>query len=205
MRWPAEWRDPATLRLLEGTAINCLVVDGSAGDLQPIIAEARKRGLVVVGPGEPSVAWLGRAGCSNLVSGQPATDAVHSKFRVHQLEKGQVAIAKADFADPYVLAADAHILLGRRNDVIRTWNASSVICHCAAAPGGGRVVVHLVSYTHRPAEFITLGVRGRWRSARFWTIGSDRPVLLEPTAAGGMAEFHLPPVSVYAALELEGA
>jgi hypothetical protein len=56
MRWP--WSDPATLDLLTGTPVDCLVVpwaDGTAGDearpraLAPLLVTARGRGLAVVG------------------------------------------------------------------------------------------------------------------------------------------------------------
>ncbi len=159
---------------------------------EKLLAFAASGGLLICPP-----AW------SKLISGRLATE-VQPKFRIHQVGKGRVAVSKADFDDPYLLAADAQALLSRRNDMIRLWNAPSALVQCAAARGGRRAIVQLVSYSGRPSEFITLGVLGRWRSARFWTVEANSPVLLKATSVGGMTEFHLPPVSVYAAVELEG-
>jgi hypothetical protein len=46
-RWPADWTAPASLRLLAGSPINCLLFD-SVSSLQPIAAEARSAGLAVL-------------------------------------------------------------------------------------------------------------------------------------------------------------
>lgn len=43
MRWPATWKSPASLELLKGSAINCLLTTNAE-----IADEARKRGLMVV-------------------------------------------------------------------------------------------------------------------------------------------------------------
>lgn len=160
---------------------------------QKLLAFVRSGGLLICPPA-----------CSMLIPGSPGVEN-HPRFHVYRMERGRAAIAKTDFDDPYVLAADAHVLLGRRHDVIRTWNAGSIVLHCTAAPRGGRAIIQLVSYTHRPTEFVTVGAAGRWRSARFFSLGSDNPALLKPAAAGGMTEFHLPSLSVYGALELEAA
>jgi hypothetical protein len=46
MRWPKAWKDPSSLALLKGTAVNCLLVDRS-DDLGPIVTAARQQGLTV--------------------------------------------------------------------------------------------------------------------------------------------------------------
>jgi len=52
MRWPRDWRQPSLLKLIENTAVNCLVVDWDAGaraDLGPVASAAMQAGLAVVG------------------------------------------------------------------------------------------------------------------------------------------------------------
>ena len=46
-RWPAAWTGPASLKLLAGSPINCLLFD-SLGGAGPIVAEARGAGLTVL-------------------------------------------------------------------------------------------------------------------------------------------------------------
>ena len=46
MRWPASWKDPATLRLLKDAPINCLLV-ASGSDLGPVADQAKRLGLAV--------------------------------------------------------------------------------------------------------------------------------------------------------------
>src|SRR5947209_2191741 len=45
--WPSTWTDPALLKLLEGSAINCLLFDGPS-DGNPIARAARAAGLTVL-------------------------------------------------------------------------------------------------------------------------------------------------------------
>jgi len=52
MRWPAKWRDPSTLDVLAGTAINCLLLHGAAPS-GAFIDRARKQGISVVEPDTP--------------------------------------------------------------------------------------------------------------------------------------------------------
>lgn len=65
LRWPDLWRDPALLDLVEGTPINCLLLN--SGFLRPpFLDQARRRGLAVVAdveaPGVSAVALAEPAG-----------------------------------------------------------------------------------------------------------------------------------------------
>jgi hypothetical protein len=46
-RWPAAWTDPASLKSLAGSPINCLLFD-SVNPAEPIVAQARAAGLTVL-------------------------------------------------------------------------------------------------------------------------------------------------------------
>jgi hypothetical protein len=52
MRWPAAWADPSMLRLVQGTAIDTLLVDNS-DEFEGLRAAAEQRGLRVVHPDLP--------------------------------------------------------------------------------------------------------------------------------------------------------
>ncbi len=61
MRWPKDWRDPARLGLVQGTPVNCLVVDWAA-EAPPDFAErARVAGIHLLDMKDPAVASTGRA------------------------------------------------------------------------------------------------------------------------------------------------
>jgi len=53
LRWPAGWRDPGFLKLLQNTLLNCLIIDWNPSEERaaflPLIHEARRRGLDVIG------------------------------------------------------------------------------------------------------------------------------------------------------------
>lgn len=81
MRWPRAWKDPPSLDLLKGTAVNCLFVDRN-DDLEPIVARARQAGLTVadaaglpagiaVVDGEWTGIKLNQAGATDTVAAGP--------------------------------------------------------------------------------------------------------------------------------------
>jgi hypothetical protein len=54
LRWPASWKNPVALNLLDGTPINCLV--GQKGAIpEPLASQARQKGLTVVDQAAPPV------------------------------------------------------------------------------------------------------------------------------------------------------
>jgi hypothetical protein len=55
IRWPGAWKDPATLSFINGTAINCLIMD-RGNDLGRLADRAKRDGLVVVEAASPPAA-----------------------------------------------------------------------------------------------------------------------------------------------------
>jgi len=152
----------------------------------------RQGGLLITGP-----VWRAR-------EGSPGPEDVHRRFDVLLLGKGRLAIAREPFSDPYLVALDAHLLLGRRHDLIRLWNGGSLNVHYTAERGGKRAVVQLVNYsTRRPAHVVTLGLTTRYRRAWFRELGANKPRALEFQPAPQGIELPLPEFAVYAAVELE--
>lgn len=47
MRWPVQWKNPSALALLQGTSVNCLLIEDDK-TLQPVISKARKKGIRVI-------------------------------------------------------------------------------------------------------------------------------------------------------------
>ena len=52
LRWPAAWKSPSALALLEGSPLNCLVAEKGALP-EPVAEEARKKGLAIADPAAP--------------------------------------------------------------------------------------------------------------------------------------------------------
>lgn len=142
MRWPAEWREPAMLDLLQDTPVNCLVVDSAA---DAVLAEARKRGLAlatIAGNGSAQAAgitpvrttdgvWPGIQWSSAQSAGPTGAPWVDSNgWRV------RLARARAHEGAPWVTADPP-----KDQDFIRSANYALAIADTYAY--GGRWVVSL--------------------------------------------------------------
>ncbi len=111
------------------------------------------------------------------------------------------ARALREWDDPYAIAAEIHVLMSRRLDVHRLYNASSCNSFYAVAPGGHVGVVHIVNYSLRPGTHpVTLWLERPWPEARLWTFDSSAPLKIVRGARG--IELPLPPFGPYAAIEL---
>lgn len=135
------------------------------------------------------------APASTPLPGSPAVG-----YSIYPSGKGRIALAN-EFEDPYLVAADAQILLSHRNDVVRMFNGGSIGMY----PTGDakRTVVHLVNYSGRPgADDVSLWVAGTFSRATLYSLENAEPKPLKLQAQRGGAETYLPPVPVYAAVEL---
>ena len=161
--------------------------DPPAGPLrQALLDFVKAGGLVVAGP------KFGEG---------PAGRDEHPRFRIANLGKGRLAISKEDFSDPYLLAADAQVLLSHRNDLVRFWNPGAIGSYLTGSPDGKRALLHLLNYTGRSRrDAVTVQIAGPWRAAKLWTFAGAQEVKSAPGNAG--IEVHLPPVAVYAAVEV---
>jgi hypothetical protein len=129
----------------------------------------------------------------------------HPRMDVRRLGKGRLAIAKTADADPFMIARDVHMLVGRTYDVARFFNLSAFLSYCSASPDRTQEVVQIVSFAIRFADDLaTTWVPGKYASARLWNPGSATPAPLETVAENGGTSLLLPPVPVYAGIELLG-
>jgi len=114
-----------------------------------------------------------------------------------------LAISKTGDLDPFMIARDVHMLLGRTYDVARFFNLSAFLSYCAASPDRGTEVVQIVSFAIRfPNDVATAWAPGKSASARLWSLDSAEPSPLEMVPENGGTSLLLPPVPVYAGIEL---
>ncbi len=127
----------------------------------------------------------------------------HPRFDLFECGKGRVAVSKTEWEDQYVLAQDAHLLMSRRNDAVRLFNAGSLMLYHTASPDGKTWAVQLLNYTRfAPAHSVSVQTWQAVKSARFLTPEGGTAVL-EIHRDTGQYEVYLPRFSVYAAVELE--
>ncbi|MBA3975184.1 MAG: hypothetical protein C0504_13330 [Candidatus Solibacter sp.] len=136
--------------------------------------------------------------------GTPAKlDDAHPRFETYSLGKGRVAVSKQDFEDPWILARDAHLLMSRRWDSIRLFNAGSMLALHTAAPGGRSRVVHLFNYTCRAsANLVSLQIPPGVSDARLHSPAAPAHSSPAIHRRDGRNEIDIPPYAVYCALEL---
>ena len=123
MRWPNAWKDPASLSLLKGSPIDCLLVESKAG-LGPLVEEAGRIHLPVAEAGSPPAGveivkgnWpgvdptQGTGGLAAGPTGEPWVDSNGWKIRLAQaMSPGRQIWVNAPPAEPrlglesYVLA-----------------------------------------------------------------------------------------------------
>jgi hypothetical protein len=104
-------------------------------------------------------------------------------------------------SDPYLVAADTQVLLSHRHDLIRLWNGGSM----GAYPTGSdkRSVVHLINYAGRPGpDPVSFWIAGDFQSVTLHSFEDSGPRKLPVLRRRNGVEVHLPPVAVYAALEV---
>jgi hypothetical protein len=132
--------------------------------------------------------------------------AVLDRYAVYELGRGRIAVSKEGFQDPYEVAVDTHLLLSRRNDLVRLFNAPAANCYCSADPKRQKALVQVLDYsTPGPAESVSVWVRTSNRAARLWNSEAKESVPIQGIPAIGGVEFHLPAFAAYAALEFENA
>jgi hypothetical protein len=126
-------------------------------------------------------------------------------YKMYNVGTGQIAVAEEGFRDPYQVAVDSHLLVSRRNDLVRLYNPASTNCRASIDPGHRKRLVQVLNYSSEPADYVTVWVNARARSARLWKLGTKDALTVQGVAAGRGTDFALPQLSVYCALEFEGS
>lgn len=173
----------------------------------------RQVGLRLAAPGD--VAALAQMGAAAWISEAPApmdkylpwvrgggTLVVHGKGGTRLEGKGRIVERPEPWEDYYAAAAGIHLALTRKTDVLRLWNAGSFNSFYQAAPDGKRGVVQLINYAgNRSSDDTSVWLARPWKRAVLTTFAGQTP--LKTIAANGGIEIPLPPLGVYAAIELE--
>jgi hypothetical protein len=136
---------------------------------------------------------------------KPAKGEASLHYDLYNVGTGQIAVAEEGFQAPDQVAVDAHLLLSRRNDIVRLYNRSTVNCHSSIDAAHKRRLVQVLNYSVKPADSVTLWVNDEVKSARLWQPGTNEAVTVQGVAASPGMEFRLPPLSLYCALEFDGA
>ena len=144
-----------------------------------------------------SESWKGEGGTP--------TGAAHPRLDLRKLGKGKFAVCKAD-PDPYMVARDIHVLLGRANDLSRFFNISSFLSMHTAPPDGASALLQMTNFA-KPARFfddsrVTVWFPQQYRAARMWTLGSEAPVPLTLVPENTGMDVQIPAVAPYAAVEV---
>jgi hypothetical protein len=164
----------------------------AAALLGKMVDFARGGGLLMT----PSTTAAKITGIGPVMETQPRT-------AVHRLGKGRIAVPLKEWDDPFVLAADTHLLVSHRNDPVRLFNEGVLIPYVTA--DGHRTVVQLVNYLGREsANFVTLAMPPSGRNPRVRTLDAPDPKPMEVFRESGRPEVHLPAFRYYASIEFEG-
>jgi hypothetical protein len=138
------------------------------------------------------------------VEGEPSEGDTYRRFQVRRLGRGRLAVALEEMQDPYAVALDAHLLLSRRHDPLRLFNAGSTNSHYTAAPDGKRGLLQILNYAMRPAGHpVSVTFPVRYRAARLWSLAAREAAPMKIVGAERGVELHLPALGAYTAIELE--
>jgi hypothetical protein len=124
-------------------------------------------------------------------------------YEIYNVLKGRIVVPERGFRDPYQVAKDAHLLVSRRNDLLRLYNPATTNCYASLDRDQQRQLVQVLNYSTQPASFVTLWVNARARSARLWrpAVQTSFPIQGKPASEG--TSFDLPTISVNCAMEFE--
>jgi len=165
-----------------------LWLDGAppAGEMREKFLEFARAGGLLISP-------------RGVVAGE--TKETFFNYQIHRLGKGRVAVPKEAWYDPFLLVAEVQLLIGNRENVVQVWNGGSMNSHLLASPNNDRAVAHLIHYSSGLSQPVTLGFSKPYRSARVYTLNSEKVV--RPVRGGIGIEVPVGEFSAYAAVELE--
>jgi hypothetical protein len=178
---------------LKGLKAIIWIGEQSPGEtLRRKLANFVEQGGVLIAP-----AWAG-----GLAVDQKALDSPAPGYSVRQLGQGRVAVPVTPWTDPYLLAAEAHILISHREDPVTVFNGGSVLISYTGTPGGA--LAQLVRYSASPpGQQVSVGLRHVPSSVKFTSIESPAGGELRKTNVKDGVELALPPFGLFAALELQ--
>ena len=123
-------------------------------------------------------------------------------YAIYPEGQGRIAVARQPWSDPFLLARDAHLVMGRKNDLVRMWNAQTSVVRLNEQNGRG--TAQIVNYAGRRfGDAISLYVARPYRTAEYCSLDQAARQLEVKQREGGV-EVNVPPFSVYARIEFGG-
>jgi hypothetical protein len=124
-------------------------------------------------------------------------------YDIYDVGKGRIVVASEGFSDPFQLARDAHLLVGRENDLARLFNPGTTNCFTSMGPGHRKEIVQIVNYASHSSTYLAVWVSLHAHAARLWSPDSKTPQSLECIPESGGTSFELPEFHVNCAIEIE--
>jgi hypothetical protein len=124
-------------------------------------------------------------------------------YDIYEVGKGRMVVASKGYSDPYLLARDTHLIVGRGNDLARLFNPGNTNCYMSAGSKDRSELVQIVNYARNPANYVALWVSMKPQGARLWTPNSGVPDSLGAIQENDGTSFHLPAIPVHCAVEIE--
>ncbi len=124
------------------------------------------------------------------------------EYNVYNLDRGRIVVASGGYSDPYQLAMDAHLLLGRENDLARLYNPKGTNCHTSIGLDG-KELVQILNYSAEAASYVALWIKGKAPGAKLWRPRTHASTSLAGIPARDGTSFDLPTVSIHCAVEIE--
>jgi hypothetical protein len=154
---------------------------------------ARAGGMVIARKIAPFTGW----------TGQPAPSPIPG-YEVKTVGKGKVAVPSAEWEDPWIVAQETRMLMGRRTETVRLYNAGITAANYTRSKDGATAVLHLLNYTMRPpAQAIAVAPAHKYASAK--AVSPDqpqpKPLTIIPRSEG-FDEIAVPSFNIYTAIEL---
>jgi hypothetical protein len=124
-------------------------------------------------------------------------------YDIYDLRNGRIVVASDGFSDPYLLARNTHLLVGRENDLARLYNPGTTNCYTSIGPDHRKELVQIVNYAKTSAQYVSLWMSKKAEGAKLWSPNSSAPNSLGGIPENGGTNFELPELSVNCAVEIE--
>ena len=124
-------------------------------------------------------------------------------YDIYGLGKGRIVVASAGFTDPFQLARDAHLLVGRENDLARLFNPGTTNCFTSMGSDHSKEIIQIVNYASHSSTYLAVWAKLNAHRARLWSPDSKTPHPLECVPESDGTSFELPEFSVNCAIEIE--
>jgi hypothetical protein len=164
-----------------------------AGALHDRLRTLVRSGAMLIGPKSAGLpAWGGDPGESPVPG-----------YEVRRFGRGRLVMPSTPWEDPWTLALEVRMLIGRRTDVLRLYNTGIMGAHYTRSKDGSAGVVHLLNYARRaPAQAATVAPGDNFSNARVVSLDGTAKMVPVTQRREAFSEIALPPFNIYCAVEL---